>query len=339
MSKRLKYFVFNLLGVALSLAAAIIVLEYAVRVIYPAYDPSGRIAFVAGENERPNLGPRNADMRQVKNTGDFNVSIRFNEHGFRDDRNVADATAEDILAVGDSLSFGWGVEEQERVTEQLEALTGRRLFNISIPGNIDMSEKLVRYAMAAGAEAKTIFLFFSTESRTQNYDKIVQNPSAEIPTSLLSVKNFLMGHSGLYFLLTSAIHQTPSLRNAAIDMGLIIPSREGIPIRTFDAETIESTARRLKKFERDFGENVVAMILPSRGLWLERAQQVEEKIYRELIKKLDTYDVRYIDVRPAFEATGNPMQYYFQNDGHWTAEGHALVATYISSHLSDVLQK
>ncbi len=59
--------------------ATLFVLEFAVRWAVPVFDPSGHVRILSGEGERPNLGQPNTRQRQIKNTGDFVVEIRFNK--------------------------------------------------------------------------------------------------------------------------------------------------------------------------------------------------------------------------------------------------------------------
>ena len=55
------------------------------------------------------------------------VMVRTNSLGLRD-RDLGDPKTEDlrIVALGDSVTFGWGVERDDLFTEQLEALTASR---------------------------------------------------------------------------------------------------------------------------------------------------------------------------------------------------------------------
>jgi hypothetical protein len=55
------------------------------------------------------LGPAGAERRLYKNSGDYDVRVRFNRHGLRDQRDIADARPDDVVFVGDSFTFGWGV--------------------------------------------------------------------------------------------------------------------------------------------------------------------------------------------------------------------------------------
>lgn len=67
----------------------------------------------------------------------FSVAYETNAEGFREKKPVhAPKTRKRVLAVGDSFTFGWGVEEHERFTNEAEKILGPdyEIYNISVPG-------------------------------------------------------------------------------------------------------------------------------------------------------------------------------------------------------------
>lgn len=333
-------FIVSTLVVAVTTLATLVMLEYIVRWTIPAFDPSGHVSFVPAPVGRPALGEPNSVQRQIKNTGDYDVTIRFNKYGFRDDRDFAHSTRDDYFAVGDSLAFGWGVEETDRVTEQLEKMIARPIYNISIPLDIDGAEKLVDYAEAQGAKIGNLIYLFSTEARIRNYDvkptgsdAAGENTDGAGRRHYLSVKYWLADNSALYFLFTSFVHRTPALRDLAIAAGLIQPNLEGFSIRDYNPRDIESTANRLARFVEREDRRVILVVLPSRTLWIGPSRDIEDRISRTLIDRLQDMGLEVVDVRPYFEAGGNPFKYYFKNDPHWNAAGHRQVALAIARHL------
>jgi hypothetical protein len=321
--------------VCVSAAATLFVLEFAVRWVIPQYDPSGHLSFVPGDATRPPLGRPDTEQRQIKNTGDFDVTVRFNKYGFRDDRDLARSTAEDFFAVGDSLAFGWGVEERDRVTERLEKIIDRPVFNISIPASLDRMEKLIDYAKLQGATVRRIIVFFSMEVRlVSTTGATPRRDGSEIKGLLSKVKQTLMTKSALYFLFTTHVHRTPALKDLAVRMGLIQPNLSGFPYHAFDAAQIEKAARELARIAAPKDRWVVFAILPARTLWIGPTREVEDRIHRTLVGRLVEMGLDVVDLRPAFEAGGKPLDYFFKNDGHWNPNGHALVAGSIARHLA-----
>ena len=126
-------------------------LEFGIRWLYPAYDPSGRVEYQCTEGAF--TGPKNAVLRQFTNTGEFDHPTHFNAYGFRDQRDLGQSTARDIFVVGDSFSYGQGVEQGQRYSDLLDGLRPEQVFNISIPNNIDprphaQAEAVVKYVDA-----------------------------------------------------------------------------------------------------------------------------------------------------------------------------------------------
>src|SRR6476469_1532678 len=109
----------NALLLLISITVALGILEIAVRLILPTYDPSGRVRFVRLSDGTP-IGLPDRVLRQVKNTGDYDVEVRFNSWGFRDDKPLTSAVSDDLFVVGDSFAFGWGVDTRDRFSDRLQ---------------------------------------------------------------------------------------------------------------------------------------------------------------------------------------------------------------------------
>jgi hypothetical protein len=57
------------------------------------------------------------------------IEIAINADGFRDDKALSDAT---VLALGDSLTFGWGVNVEESWTGRLNRSTTESVYNLGV---------------------------------------------------------------------------------------------------------------------------------------------------------------------------------------------------------------
>ncbi|MBF0274248.1 MAG: SGNH/GDSL hydrolase family protein [Nitrospinae bacterium] len=70
----------------------------------------------------------------------FNVEYRTNDDGFRtrniDSSGTEKSKSKRILILGDSNTFGWGVHEKDRFSDQLQLLLGENYetYNLAIPG-------------------------------------------------------------------------------------------------------------------------------------------------------------------------------------------------------------
>ncbi len=110
-----------------SVIVALAVAEAAVR----AFDPLGVSYFQLSTDYQldkladPDLVFRHAPSWQTR-YGD--VQVRYNERGLRD-RAIADKAEHElrVLALGDSVTFGWGVPQEETFAAQLDTILGDRL--------------------------------------------------------------------------------------------------------------------------------------------------------------------------------------------------------------------
>ena len=73
----------------LSTAIAVFIAEWSVRLALPVYDPAGHVVWQTHPRAGTVLGQPGTTARQIKNSGDYNVSVRFNRHGFRDRQDVS----------------------------------------------------------------------------------------------------------------------------------------------------------------------------------------------------------------------------------------------------------
>jgi len=322
-------------AVLFALAVSGMAAEFAVRLAQPELDPARHVRFEKAQNGLPTLGPRNTEQRQIKNTGDFDVAVYFNKYGFRDTKDLATSAPGDYFVVGDSLSFGWGVEEAQRYSNLVQAELKRNVFNLCIPGDIDDFEKVIAYAEKNGAKIDRLLLAISMAFNLKNYEKKAEKKAAPIRAEglMAPLKQYLMTHSASYFLVTSFVHRNETLKKKAIELGLIRPNIEGIAYKAFSAEIIESTARRTARLARKYDTTIV--IAHSRALWIgtDEEKKTADRIHRTFVTRLEELGLDVADVRPAFEASGNPIENYFANDGHWGPKGHRAAAAAIIDHI------
>mgnify|MGYP001809802727 CR=1 FL=1 len=322
--------VLSALAVLAGLVVGIGLAEGLTRLLLPAFDPSGRFEFTYPVGSLL-LGKPGTEARQIKNTGDYDVAVRINSHGLRDANDVATAGSDDILVVGDSFTWGWGVEAQDRFSDQLQILTGRRTFNLSTPTDIDGYAALLAYARSLGSRAGRIVIAICMENDLYLYGGAQPN---EPPPGGGALKDWLANHSALYLLAVTTIQQTPWLREIAVQADLIVPNLEGIAKNDYDPAIIDSSADRLRDIAERYRTLVV--LIPSRALWVgtPRSRAIEERVHTAFVVALQRRGIDVLDLQPVLEAQLAPLAYHFANDGHWNVRGHALAAHAISQHLA-----
>ena len=321
----------TIMATLMVLAATVVALaplEGLTRLFFPAFDPSGRFEFRHRVGAL-RLGQPGALQRQIKNTGDYDVAISINRHGLRDAKDVAGATPDDLVVVGDSFAWGWGVEARDRFSDRLEALTGRRTFNLAAPTDLAGYDALLGYAKSLGARIGQVVVAVCLEN-----DLGLYGPAEEqTDDPQIGWKEWLAERSAAYLLLTTVIHQVPWLNTLAVRAGVIIPNFEGLARNDYDSEVIASSADKLQELSKRY--RLLVVLIPSRALWAGDNSAVEDQVHREFLAALLKRGVSVLDLRPLFEAGGKPLALHFANDGHWNARGHALAADAIAKCLAN----
>ena len=301
------------------------------RLLFPAFDPSGRFAF---DHEVANLvlARPGTEARQVKNTGDYDVAVRINRHGLRDGKDIAAATPDDLVVVGDSFTWGGGVEEGERFSDLVQATTGQRTFNLATPADLDGYDDLLSYGESLGARLGRIVVAVCMENDLHLYGPRRAMQPALSDGALVDGKRWLESRSAAYLFATATIHQTPWLRDAAVGAGLIVPNLQGIALNADAPAIVQSSADRLQAIVRRHATLVV--LIPSRALWTGPNRATEDRVHRNFVAALQDRGIDTLDLRPILEAGGAPLAFHFANDGHWNPRGHRLAAEAIAKRLA-----
>ncbi len=322
----------NLLVTFVSSLICLLLLEVAMRILYPAYSPSGRIPYTLIENGVPVVSP-NTICRQWRNKGEFDVEIKINQYGFRDVKDFKLSRKEDIFVLGDSYSFGHGVEEDERYSNLFQSQIDSDVYNIAIPANLLGYKKHLEYAKQNGANVGNIILGLCMENDLLFYNEKTLSPASHLKkrfSFIAKVKRYLTNHSCLYSFITAHIHQNRAFSSFLNRLGLIKENEIGALKNVFAKEILSSTVNLLDDITQNY--NSIVVIIPSRLNWVGDNQEEEQKIHRTLISLLNENNINVLDLKPIFEASGDPMQFHFEYDGHWNKNGHRLAAKAITLH-------
>ena len=285
------------------------------------------------------ISRKKGSFRQIKNTGDYNVLIKINSLGLREQKLFKTSTAEDYFVVGDSFSFGWGVEEEERFSNILdELLLNSKVFNISIPTDFNGYQKLISYAKKNGATINKLIVGVTMENDIQNYYAGLgkQSERAFTPLDRLNlswIKHLLQKNSASYFLLTSIIQQNSELREFFQQSGLIADNLKVVKNLMYNKERVRKSAKKLKSISSKF--KTLALLIPSRGLWVgsKKNRKIADQLHKSFISEIKKLNIDYIDLRDTMESPGSPMNLHFKHDGHWTKEAHNIAANELAKKI------
>ncbi len=338
MTPKLKLWVFRLAVLAVATTVSFALLEITVRVFFPFYNPQGphQIVFHFNADGVP-LGPENLTIRQRSPQGDYDLPVSFNRFGFRDRQELTSATSTDWFVVGDSFGLGWGVEETNRFSNVLAQLVGVRVFNICVPTDIAGYIQLVDYAeKQTGIGISNVVVSICLENDLRDYYR--DHPTAAPPARRSvkeSVRSFLKRHSAVYLMLATELQQTEAMHRFFQAIG--VARREDAPemmhFNEYDERAIRYSVDLVGRLANGRAR-VVALIIPSRGLWMGKNREAEDRVHTRFVEELrQNPKIEVVDMRPSFEATGNPMQFHFKHDGHWNIKGHEWAAKALAKEI------
>lgn len=313
---------------------ALLFLEAAVRVAFPYYSPSTQFALYRNP-QGVTLGRPLTTSRQYTPKGDYDVTLNFNRYGFRDVRDLAESKSNDVFVAGDSFSAGWGLEETQRYSNLIEKELGIRAFNISIPEDIRGYITLVDYAKQNGANIGHLVIGLCMENDIWDYT-IPESTHAIYarqmnPGALRAVWNWFKAHSALWICASHVVQKYPAGRALFEKLGIAKNIEALTHKNEYSPKILGATRDELLKLTTNYHSAV--LVIPSRGLWYGQNVRIEEKIHDELTQMLRDAGVKLVDMRPVFEKTGKPLQFYFVNDPHWNAAGHKVAGEELARFL------
>jgi hypothetical protein len=276
------------------------------------FGPTTNPSYVLHDAE---LGWRYAPLARARHTTeDFDVEIRINAQGFRDEPFEARPGTARIVALGDSLTFGWGVEAAQDFTTRLEELLGADVLNLGVGGYGTDQELLLWERVGRGLEPQVVLL------------TVCANDLEEIsrPAAYGRYKPRFELHDGTLRLLDTPVADQPLARwshLARSAWGWTI-KRSTPPLAPAE---VPAAARlqcaliaRLADDVRAAGAHLLVVIDGREDA-------------ADCLRDPSPWEV--VDVRPALEAASRGSSVRFAHDAHWTERGHRAVAEAVATRL------
>jgi len=310
-------------------------LEFLVRTFLPYCNPNTQIPFFMSD-EGVVLGQRSTTSRQRTPKGDFDITVSFNRHGFRDAKDYTQAASNDVFVVGDSFSIGWGVEEKERFSNLLEQKLTKPIFNIAIPEDIRGYARTIQYVERHGAHPQHIILGLCMENDLWDYDSVASTHELYQRQMVRTFRHraavWIKGHSAIWIACSQVIQRQAGLRRFFEKIGIARNIDELTHKNESSPQILDSSRRELLKLLAN--RHAVLLIVPSRGLWYGKNIAVEQTVHDQFVQSLRDARVPLVDMRPIFEQTGDPLAFYFRNDPHWNPRGHAAAAEALARYFA-----
>lgn len=292
---------------------------------------------------------------------EYDVPVRINQAGLRMDREIPAARTPGVprvLFLGDSFTFGHGVDAPHRFTDLIQhAWPQAEILNFGVSGTGTDQELLHYREQGAQYSPDLVVLGFFVKCAKRNGVLAIQTPRGwrpkprfevqhgelvlthvPVPDSLLSdamsleplgfrggmisnAKRFLQNHSRLYVFVRDSLH-------GAMDEGGSSANYPEFDSARPEWQVTAAIVKEMASEVRANGSRFAVAFFPSfeemhRGVSTRPRDQM-----RDLCASLD---VPFFDLLPIFldvqeEAAKQGKTLYFPIDRHWTAEGHALAA-------------
>jgi hypothetical protein len=343
----------NLLAAAIGITIAVGLAEVMARVMFPGWSEFASTRFmtsakVPGWPDVPVARP-GFDGWFAQNNGDFRAHIVANAFGLR---NVEPPEAADgrIWEVGDSFTFGWGIDINQTFGAVAATKLGLAWYNVASPGTDVCGYRVLLARMPKSARPKAVLLGLTLENDMLSYDcsgrlrvqeegvAAPSGPSFRLP-EFIGFKQALTQNSALYNFVAVSIKQVSSIESLLIGLHVIAPAAEDQ--RQFPEERMEdvldSTASEIGRLRDELptGTALVVIPIPSR-LEVLRDDPFYRKQREGIVRRLAAMNIATADPFTRLKAEGMGAV-HFPHDGHWTARGHLLAGEAAAETLRELL--
>lgn len=286
---------------------------------------------------------------------DFDFKIESDEHGFRNRSPWPDQA--DIVVVGDSLAYGWGVERDAAWTSLLDArLPESRVITLGLPGTappqfvryferfgLGLQPKVLIFGIFAGNDIVDANTFdrWITAGSPGNYDVWrffegrVPKRDAGFPRNsylLLFLKSARKSLGQQYSAKTvrSADGEKLQLAPAILQRAL-----EYNDPMNWGFKSVVQAVLAARNLTRDSGSELLVVLFPTKeGIYLPLHDVPFPTLVRPLKDVLEDEGITCIDLSERFrELAAQGKKLYFEIDGHPNELGNRVVADVLADYL------
>lgn len=364
----------RLLATALAVGFILLLSELALRLGYDLFPPVNHNLLPPGKTGLHMFEPAvgNAfyrvkpDHNQTFLRHEFRVSVRTNNVGLREDRDFHGEPV-DIGFLGDSFTFGWGVETGERYSDMVaRAFPSLNVLSYAYPDGhapvnylafLQQNPEMMPTVLVLG-------LFAYNDLADDTADAVIEYTDGKI--SSVGSRSLEVDEDG--FVVAKGAHppRFPSLawwgRHSAIGRTIRVvremlrsgggPPPKSDTWRGLDRGELDETARlaldhvkRIDELAREAGSTLLVFYIPFPSyvsdtpvcLYTEpmcAEQRISNRLGAALAEWAAAEGIHLVDPVEDFralEARGEEL--YFRLDAHWTPAGHAAAANLIVDYL------
>lgn len=357
----------KLLIVLFGILAALSIAETYLRIAVPAdqpspYTPVGNFpCYRQGTYYWADI-KSNATCVLHSNYGEFaDITVHTNKFGQRN-RDISDIKpqgAKRILFIGDSFTFGWGVEENlsyPRISEQILMDMGYPVESINAGRPSNTIGNYYLYLKNEGLKFNPDIVVigldvFNDIANIMHHEHWIHVERDGLPTQV-TYPNFYVDREGnlkngiapswfshLYLLRFLATNVSPTRRTALENDEMSQEVGLNKLKLVFDA---------IQKMLREQNKHLIVFMIPSvvqvdtdvrRSNGLPQLVAGANPLDDDVMAYFDRNQIDYLNVLPDFQRSPVRNNLYYKKDGHWTKEGQQAAAALLSAKLVQYLQK
>jgi len=310
----------NILLAIVSIILSLIIAEILVRIIAPVDFKKNEKNLIYRYDDSLGWFPKeNSKDRYSKDTAPRKVLAEHNNLGFRDDEFADDINKPNIIFLGDSFTWGYDVEKDERFSEILRKENHQYdIYNLGVSGYGTDQEFLLLKKYYDQFKPKIIFLVFcndndyldnSSNNRYGGYFK----PYFEYKNDSLVLKGVPAPKSSNYYLLDFYKHH-PIIYRSHIVKNIAMMLNNYKIVRPQMIKISDPTIHILTEMNNFIKDKGATFVLTS----VSYDQNIDDFAKQN--------NITYIDL-------GNEYRYN-KRGSHWTPEGHKFVAGKILQYLN-----
>lgn len=290
----------------------------------------------------------NTSFRHSKSC--FDVTYHTNSEGMRDKPRTRQSDASRILMIGDSFIEGWGVPEEDRLSNRLEKYLGKEVLNFGTSGYFGPTQYYLLYKTFAkqfSHDEVIVGILPSNDFNDDDYDRwkdqgrhrpfwVGRYPDYRLtyPPSVsqgMTWKRYLAGFFREFSYLYNAVKYLYLSRKMGDH-----PSGREIFSRFYDFDEAEydRMAYSLEKLrEETAGKRLTVLLIPILNDIKRYDREGPSPLARRLEALGKARGFRVWDLTPWFhELRAEWARYYFSCDNHWSADGNQKAFEFLKVH-------
>ena len=326
-------------------------------------------------NNKGASDPRMGSLPDPGSTGviitrDFESPFELDEHGFRNEAAWPEKV--DIVAIGDSLVFGYGVDAGLAWPQLLAEKTGNSVVNLGLIGASPQQYRMIHDSFARPLAPDVILVGFFARNDFWDAQKFAEWDSSGVGGNYLEWRGFGMPSAEQYanpfyravfelrkrsYVLSLLKFGRDALRRDPSGQAEVVLTASGSELYLFDEDFRTKTL--LSEPDNDTFDLVVNELRTMRDAALNDGtrlilllQPAKEEVYAPegsdympdatvaLRAVLDELGIEYIDAAPSFRRMAEDgLALYFSIDGHPNAEGYAVLADIVAEYLGGAVDR